>query len=260
MRRRPLLYFVSGAILGASCAWLGISMRSAGVEAAGTLSTTSTPSSTVAAETGGSTLLSNTEIDPVALGATASEIRFEYDLVALGGSTATVVPTVWELRTNDGQTYQANTSSDETRVALFRTGPDPSVDDIDSIAIVEYAVRSPQHYEITLPLDGRPVTLMGGTTVSVRRVLEQRTYTFVQLAIEESTDHLGSELGLSLPVLTPLLPGFDQAVVAAGGSTYSSPQFRYQGDPLPPELPIDVTSATWDRIETDMAVDLGGVR
>jgi hypothetical protein len=262
MRRRLVVWFLAGALAGALCAAAGVvAGRDPVVSPAAQPEVTETTSPAAADGDSAGNVLGNTEIVPTALTQEFGEIRLEYELIGLGGSTPSAVPTTWTMRTTTGETLETNVSSDESRVAIFRPETEMTVDDIESITVTGYAVRSPQHYQITLSLDGDPVTLVDGTTVAVRRVLEQRSLTYVQLAVEHGEEApLGSNLLLAVPVLIPLDEGFEEAALATTAAGFASPQFRFRGERLPDDLAIEVESAVWDRGPADLRIDLTGTR
>ncbi len=213
------------------------------------------------------TLISSTALVPSSVEVTADGLAIAYDLVPLAprqsvaSSDSDVVileedvpaiyPRRWVIDTPRGS-IEGGPANVNARVARFDVVDGFSMDEVESIRIVE--ALSPYSMEVPVTLsDTDPIAeVVPGVTIELLNVSDQGSSTIVQVAIEiedpEVADFFVSGDG----------PGWRSAVFEAEGRRRVT--LSWAGGSLPAEIPLLATGSVWISVEGPFVVSLEAVR
>ncbi len=213
------------------------------------------------------TLISSTALVPSSIEVAGDRLAIAYDLVSLAPrqsvafsapdvvvfneDVAAIYPRRWVIETPRGS-IEGGPANVDARVARFDVVEGFSVDEVESIRIVE--ALSPYSVEVPVTLsDADPIVeVVPGVTISLLNLSDQGSSTIVQVAIDiedtEVADFFVSGDG----------PGWRSAVFEAEGRRRVT--LTWAGGPLPAEIPLLATGSVWISVEGPFDVSLGGVR
>jgi len=213
------------------------------------------------------TLISSVALVPASAKIRDSEFAVGYDLVSLAprrtvdgarsslddsrGDGVAIYPKRWVIETPVGS-IEGGPGNVRARVARFDVGEGFSVDDVQSIRVVEALAPFPMEVAVTLS-DSEPVAeVVQGVTIALVNVVEQGSSTIVQVEINiEDTEIVDF-------FVTGDGPGWRSAAFDAGGRQRVT--LTWVGGPLPSTIPLLVIGSLWIPIAGPFDVSLEGVR